>query len=251
MKKKYPKPTGKIEYERLNKKTDLIKLCADFYLLYTMKALGEDKSKHGEGFLKSREKFLKDLEEALQKITDELEKLFLAYFPLAVITEFQNKEEIKAPENKIEKISNGFIEKIPEDDDELLKYLERKVPNCERALEFFVMAKSIFGKLKWESGYGGKKWADIADTAYMRLSGSIDSVIFIDRAFDIKHHGGPIFDKCDNIIYSDEELNSVLTIKSASSLEHIKKFTKKYASNYIENFFKRGNKFGWWKEEEK
>lgn len=250
MKKKYPAPKGKIEYERLKKKIDLIKLCADFYLLYTMKNLAEDRLKNGERFLKSREKFLKDLEGALQEVTEDLEKLFLAYFPIAVISELQNKDEIKASEKKIEQVSKGFLEEIPEDKDELLKYLEKEVSSCEKALEFFGMAKSAFGKLKWESGYGGKKWADIADTAHMRLSGDIDSIVFLDRAFDIQHHGGHIFDKCEHTACSDEELNSVLTIKSASSLEKIKKFTKKYASKYVDGLFKRGNVFKLWEEED-
>ena len=251
MKKKYPVPKGNIEYKRLKKKTDLIKLCADFYLLYTMKALGAEKAKTEEGFLESRKKFLEDLDEAFSETADELEKLFLAYFPLAVATELQNSEEIKSSDKTIAKLAGDFLDDIPGDHREILGYLEKEVFDCPKALSFFSSAKTVFGKLKWESGYGGKKWADIADTAYMRLSGAIDRVLFIDRAFDIQHHGGHIFDKCDNINYSDEELNAVLIVKSESSLERIKKFTKEYASVYINNLFKRGNVFKWWKEEEK
>lgn len=251
MKKKYPKPAGKIEYARLKKKTDLIKLCADFYLLYAMKTIGEDRSKNAEGFLRSREEFSKDLTKSFDEAADELGKLFLAYFPLAVLTELQNKDEIKASEKKIEKVSNGFLESIPENEDELLKYIEKEIPTCAKALEFFGTAKSVFGKLKWESGYGGKKWAQIAETARMRLSGEIDTTIFVDTAFNIEHHGGHIFDKHGNIRCDGRKLNAVLCVKRDSSIERMKKLTKKYASNYVESFFNAGNRLGWWQEEEK
>lgn len=249
-KKNIPKPNGKINYDLLKKKTDLIKLCADFYLLTAMKHIADMESEGGNAFIKWREEFVKVLTEIHQETTLELEAIFLAYFPLAVASELQNKDEIKTPEKKVEKIAGTLLEGIPDDDENLLPYLEKNVATCEAALSFFGSAKIAFGKLKWESGFGGKKWEQIADKAAMRLDGKIDAVTFVDTAFNIEHHGGHIFDKHENMRCDGRKLRGVLTIKRDESLPRMEKLIgKKYASGSVKKLFGIGTKFNWWKEE--
>lgn len=249
-KKTYPKPKGKIEYDRLKKKIDLINLCTDFYLLNAMEHIASREYEGGRAFVKWREEFFERLRQAYEELTSELEAILLAYFPLAVASELQNKDEIKTPEKKVEKIAGTLLEGIPEDDNELLPYLEKNVATCEKALSFFEHAKAAFGKLKWESGYGGKKWAQIADKAAARLAGEIGDVTFIDTAFNIEHHGGHIFDKHENIRCDGRKLRGVLTIKRDESLARMEKLIgKKYASSYVKKLFEIGTKFNWWKEE--
>jgi len=249
-KKHISKPKGKINYDLLKKKTDLICLCADFYLLTAMKNIADMESEGGRNFIKWREEFAEMLTKAHQEVAGELEKIFLAYFPVAVASELQNKDEIKTAEKKVEKIAGTLLEGIPDNDDELLPYLEKNVATCESALSFFESAKLAFGKLKWESGFGGKKWAQIADTAAMRLSGKIDIVTFVDTAFNIEHHGGHIFDKHENIRCDGRKLRAVLMIKRDETLPRMEKLIgKKYASSSIKKLFQVGAKFNWWKEE--
>ena len=52
---------------------------------------------------------------------------------------------------------------LPEDEDDLMKFFVKHVPACAEALSFFMDAKKVFSKLKWDSGFGGKPWAKIAD----------------------------------------------------------------------------------------
>ncbi len=214
-----------------------------------MRNIADTEAGGGRAFLKSREKFLEDIRKIHGESTDDLENLFLAYFPVAVVSELQNKNHIKDSEKKVVKISGDFVEKTSEDGD-ALKSAKEKAPTCEKAIFFFESAVIVFGKIKWNSGFGGKQWEQIAKTALMRLKGEIDPVTFIDTAFNIQHHNGHIFDKHENLDCDDEKLNSILSIKRDSSLPKMKKLTKKYASNYIEKLFARGKQFDWWQEEE-
>jgi len=184
LQKKAQKPKGKIEYEKLEKKIDLINLAADWYFILTMKNLAEDKEKQGGAFLRSQESLLKDLKKEHEDLTRDLENLFFAYLLFAVSTELMNKDEIKASEKKIASVAGELFEMLPEDSDDLLKSIVKNIPTCAEALSFFVNAKKVFSKLKWDSGFGGKPWAKIADKAIMRLRGEIDSTVFVDIVFD-------------------------------------------------------------------
>ncbi|OGF62917.1 hypothetical protein A2926_02330 [Candidatus Giovannonibacteria bacterium RIFCSPLOWO2_01_FULL_44_40] len=248
--KKIDKPKGNINYDLLKKKTDLIGFCTDFYLLVAMKHIADMESEGGRAFIKWREEFVKNIGEVYEEVVEELEKIFLAYFPLAVASELQNKDEIKTPDKKVEKIAWTLLEGIPDDDDKLLQYLEKNVATCESALSFFKSAQIAFGKLKWESGFGGKKWEQIADKAAMRLAGKIDKVTFVDTAFNIEHHGGHIFDKHENIRCDGRRLRAVLAIKRDETISRMEKLIgKKYASSSVKKLFQIGTKFNWWKEE--
>lgn len=250
-KKTYPKPKGKIGYDLLKKKTDLINLCADFYLLNNMKHIADLESEGGRTFIRWREEFAERLTKFYEETVERLEAVFLAYFPFAVASELQNKDEIKTPEKKAAKIAGTLLEGIPDDGGELLPYLEKNVATCESALSFFGSAKTAFGKLKWEKGYGGKEWADIADLAVRRLAGEIGDATFIDTAFNIEHHNGHIFDKHENIRCDGRKLKGVLTIKRDETLSRMEKLIgKKYASAEVKKLFKIGSNFKWWKEEE-
>ena len=249
MQKKSLKPKGKIEYERLKKKTDLINLAADWYLILAMKNIAEDKEKQGDTFLRSRESLLKGLKKEQEDLTQDLENLFFAYLLFAVSTELMNKDEIKASEKKIASVTGELFEILPEDPGDLLKSFVKNVPTCAEALSFFMNAKNAFFKLKWDSGFGGKAWAKIADIAIMRLNGEIDSTVFIDAVFDIEHHSGHVFDKHENIRCDGRKLRAILNAKRDDNLDAMfKKFTDehKYASSYIKTYYARGAFAKWW-----
>ena len=252
-KKRIVKPGGKIEYERLNKKNELITLGADFYLLTAMWNLTDVEAKKKGVLLKSKEKLWKDLKAAHTKDTENLEKLFLAYLLFAVAMELQNSDQITTPKKKIEEVVGTLLKELSDkkDRDDCLQHLKQKVRTCADALSFFESAKKAFDKLRWNHSYGGKKWKKIADAAIMRLNGEINAVVFVDVVFDIEHHAGHVFDKHNEIDCDSEKLTALLDVKRDSSLEKMyKKFTRecKYASFRIKSFYARGVVAEWWEE---
>lgn len=249
VKNKYPKPHGEIKYEKLANSVNLIRMAADFYLLTAMKNLADMEQEGGRAFLRWRYELLKDLRELHTDTTKELEEIFLAYFLFAVCSELKHKSSIMSPREKIGNIVGNFLENIPKNEKEILKFLEKNVPTCKDAMSFFEMVNVAFGKLKWEPGFGGKKWERISNTAHMRLSGELDAVMFVDSAFDIQHHNGHIFDKHDSLNCNDEELNKLLAVKRDCTLSKTEKLIRKFASSYVRKLFLRGAKFDWWKEE--
>ena len=71
--------------------------------------------------------------------------------------------------------------------------------------ELSLIFSYIFNKLKWEGGYGGKAWANIADT-YRKLITSTtlqDKIVWIDHAYDLQHNTDTVFNKLKNL-YSKE-----------------------------------------------
>lgn len=85
-----------------------------------------------------------------------------------------------------------------------------------RVPEFLTMATEVFKGYNWGGSYGGPKWGDISKTGSDRLGNSLDRIAFIDRVFDLKHNGGPIFDK-NGAVHNDylqDFLNSKLKIKT-------------------------------------
>ncbi|OGF62946.1 hypothetical protein A2662_01110 [Candidatus Giovannonibacteria bacterium RIFCSPHIGHO2_01_FULL_45_33] len=249
MQKKLPKPKGKIEYDRLKKKTDVINIAANWYLVLAMKNLAEDKEKQSGTFLRSQEGLLKDLKKEHEGLTADLENLFFAYLLFAVATELMNKDEIKASEKKIASVAGDLFKALPEEEDDLLKFFEKNVPTYAEALSFFMSAKKAFSKLKWDDGFGGKPWAKIADKTIMRLHGEIDPTVFIDVVFDIEHHSGHVFDKHENIRCDGRKLRAILDAKRDGALALLyKKFTEehKYASSYVKAYYSRGAGAKWW-----
>ncbi len=250
-KKSTVKPEGKIEYGRLKKKTELVGLAADFYLLTAMRTIVDREDEKGATFLKSKKKLLDDVRTAHNKDTENLEKLFLAYILLAVVSELQYKDKIKTSEKKIDKVVGTFFEELSGEKPEnnCLAYLKQCVPTCEDALSFFRSAKRAFGALK--SGFGGKVWQSIVDKTIMRLRGEISAVVFVDIIFDIEHHGGHVFDKHDTIQCNNEQLKGILDSKRDYSLEVLyKKCVHEYgcASPRVKAFYARGVVATVWKE---
>jgi hypothetical protein len=68
-------------------------------------------------------------------------------------------------------------------------------------------AASAFKEASWPSGnYGGEAWAVIATTLHEFLSKRMSCEMFIDRVWNLQHHGGIVLNK----IYATDELALVL-----------------------------------------
>jgi phosphohistidine swiveling domain-containing protein len=62
-------------------------------------------------------------------------------------------------------------------------------------IRFAQLAADIFADPGWKGSIGGKPWAEIALALLAYLDGSWDFVTFVDHAFDLRHHGGVLFNK--------------------------------------------------------
>ena len=56
-------------------------------------------------------------------------------------------------------------------------------------------AKDVFSLQGWGSGYGGARWANIADTLYSYEKGITTQHTFVDTCFGLEHNGGAYFNK--------------------------------------------------------
>lgn len=114
----------------------------------------------------------------------------------------------------------------------------------EKSVEFLQMAVRIFGNYNWGGGYGGPAWASVAQCALDRALNKFDKIGFIDHAFDLKHNGGPIFDKNKSVDQSN--INQFLDAKL-----HAKKDTDwvnwiKYCSDDVIKCLEEAKKLGLW-----
>lgn len=79
----------------------------------------------------------------------------------------------------------------------VVRVLERE--GRESQTEFFRCAVHIFDDPSWGTpgyaGYGGYRWARIAEAGFNYLSGEWSPSVFVDRVFDLRHNGGQLFNK--------------------------------------------------------
>lgn len=85
------------------------------------------------------------------------------------------------------------------------------------------VAEHLFENYQWQRSFGGKKWAEIARLALKAWSIETEDINMqawiIDRAFDIQHNTGSIFDKDPNHIKSDSSFRLLLDAKFGAKSE--------------------------------
>jgi len=86
------------------------------------------------------------------------------------------------------------------------------------------VAEHLFENYQWEERYGGKKWAEIARLALKAWSIEAEDINMqawvIDRAFDIQHNAGSIFNKDQDHIKSDSNFRLLLDAKFGAKSEY-------------------------------
>ncbi len=100
-------------------------------------------------------------------------------------------------------------------------------------IEFFELAEDVFRHGSWSAGYGGLKWAEIACTAKLYLSGKMTHTVFVDHVFDLRHNGGVLFNKHAVLNRTDEyAMHRQLDIKkSESTLQNLfRQLTRNFPS---------------------
>lgn len=122
------------------------------------------------------------------------------------------------------------------------RFLQLMTP--DKSILFLEQAVNIFGNYDWGSGYGGKKWSAVAKCALDRAKNKLDKIGFIDRAFDLKHNGGPIFDK--NKAVDQGSINQFLDAKLHATKD--KDWTKwlPYCTPEVMDCLKTAKHLGLW-----
>lgn len=88
----------------------------------------------------------------------------------------------------------------------------------KKTLDFLELATVLFRDGRWDSSFGGERWAAIALTLSDYLRGQIPPALFVDRVFDLRHNGGKLFDKHPMVRgkTNEERLRRQLDVKRSS-----------------------------------
>jgi hypothetical protein len=106
-------------------------------------------------------------------------------------------------------------------------------------------AIDVFGVRWTKDGYGGPKWQVIAETGRDRLRESITPVSFIDRVFDLRHNGGPMFDK--NPAVDQSSVPQFLEAKAHLSTDDEWAHWLRYGSPRVLRLLRVGKLLGLWR----
>lgn len=148
----------------------------DFYFLQAMLTEPPD------GFNKASELLLTDLQEMNKVLVDKFSKVILQYTFVASCGEARHGY-------------HGPGKIIPE-----LPIGGARSSACKAAMKYapnennFVILSKLFN-LGWHGGFGGPKWANIAESGTMYATGKLDTVSFVDHCADLEHNGGCYFNK--------------------------------------------------------
>lgn len=202
----------RIDFEWVEKQTSVNQVLNDFYLADAMATLAQGSSLEVEA------------EDLRVKIHQTAAEFMACYLTVAVAGELRHSWKYKTSEIKshLDTLTTFGVSAAPASEDRLpvQKEVSRKLAevNLESQIKFFETASVVFKRGSWSRGYGGKKWAVIAETVQEFLTGKLPHSVFVDRAFDLRHNGGVLFNK-----------HTMVTNKSNENVLHVQLDIKKRA----------------------
>jgi len=115
----------------------------------------------------------------------------------------------------------------------LLKYEDEGLPLLDDCIE-------VFRKWSWVRGYGGDKWADVAEFTRARAAGEMSDSAFLDRVWTLEHNGGNLFNK----FYTRgvKKLPAVLAVQAIDTHDYQK--LRQYASPYTCRLLNEAERLG-------
>lgn len=141
--------------------------------------------------------YLPDAAEHLEDLASELAKEFTIYLDLACGGELRHASTWLNELPSCPVLGRGSDRSVAWKD-----WLAWETPTYR--MEYAVEA---FEQASWPSrNYGGEPWMLIASTVLAFLSKEMSAEVFIDRVWNLHHHGGV----CLNKVYATEELTAVL-----------------------------------------
>jgi phosphohistidine swiveling domain-containing protein len=184
------KPKAVLDFSLLDQRFCMNRVLNDFYLAKRMAEAGSDSSLEGEA------------SELWRRIRSESAVLMGTYLTVALSGElrhFHDSCEHPLPETqeKARELFAKYVDRVGSDRYESqmsgVEHLS-KVGLADQ-IRFAQLAADIFADPFWSAGMGGKLWAEIALALLAYLDGSWDFVTFVDRAFDLRHNAGVLFNK--------------------------------------------------------
>jgi phosphohistidine swiveling domain-containing protein len=105
----------------------------------------------------------------------------------------------------------------------------------------------LFDCAQWRTSYGGEPWWKITECLLGFLKGDLSPTKFVDQTFDLRHHGGVLFDK-HAMIRESRDLRGLLDLKRDSvSIKAFYAEVWQYTSTEVRDMYRAGVKAGLWK----
>lgn len=221
-------PAPRIDFDAVKKRVNVNSVLADVYLLEAM-ALASKGSALGYETSKLK-----------REVTLETAELFACYLCIAVASELRHVHGRQVwsviSKGEQEQLNNMYMitSNHIRGDEQILEVL--KPMTLEQQVEFFRFAAQVFRTAGWPGRIGGPLWGDIAEAGQLYLTKEINHAVFVDRLFDLRHNGGPIFDKhsMTAVGYNSTLQETLLDEKrSVTGVEELFARLKSYACNYI------------------
>jgi hypothetical protein len=219
---------------------------------YIAEALVCEAKKRNEGFLRSQQAFERKTIENFEELTNQLACIFGSYILQAIagelrwfICECYNYthgrslfsslpilQEMTLDEKKVYRFCNRKFGRTYWNQPSgnrvsaqmmVLKAFHKKshshILDIDEVKEFLEIAKMAFNFDGWDSGgFGGKRWAYAASIILDWIEGKIETPIFVDTVFALRHNGEKFFDKARYFYVLNRTLNQQLNAKARAKI---------------------------------
>jgi hypothetical protein len=227
-------------------KASIVKLGVDFYLLNYLLAVVARRSSTVLPALDPRvDAWRLEITSVRAAAINWLDKFFFTYLCAATAGELRHSRDgATVEQHHMQRLERWKVASPSKD-----RWQVQKEFLCElqddNVLEYLNDAIDVFGVHWHRGGYGGPAWKIIAETGRDRLLGRVDPVSFIDRVFDLRHNGGPMFDK--NPAIEQSNINDFLGAKMALSDDGDWNRWLLYGSPRLKQLLKIGSLLGLWR----
>jgi len=192
----------RIRSERCLESHNVNEAVNDFYLMEAMYAACDNKA------------FKAEIAASRTWLINKLAEVFATYLVLAVTSEVTHAKS-QSGKSRLEALSKRYSLK------HRTSWEQGQVPliahelehlSFEEVVDFFKECAVIFRTFTG-GGYGGPKWAHIAEAVQLYFEGEVTAEVFVDRAFDLQHNGGPVFNKHHMVPFHRDVLKKQLDAK--------------------------------------
>lgn len=238
----------------------MVGLAADFYISTYVKDVAAKRTMGQEGFDpltdgdcfisedNSLTAWLASVNDATTKNLKWLDSFMFTYLCAAVAGELRHSVNVDSVNKALRKKLTQFgILGSDQQNDLSRGAVQKRFLTSLQASQlhtYLELAVTCFDSPKWPSSYGGPRWAEIAKTGLQRYEKQIDATSFIDRVFDLKHNGGPMFDK--NKAVDNTKLQEFLDHKFLVKNDYEWDYWLKYCSSAINKFLRSAKEKKCW-----
>lgn len=240
-----------------HKRVRVVCLATDFYLTLLMKDVlskraggeaGYDPISHEQCFIFNDPSFLDwavTYHKAVDQVLKDSDQFMLTYLCAAVAGELRHAfSKVGSLSKTHAETLRSFAIEGGSTSRRATQYAFLNEIKEETLIPFLTVAIEVFGSYKWGSSYGGARWADIAKAGMYRLTGVLDSISFVDRVYDLKHNGGPIFDK--NQAVDNNYVQNLLDAKLSAKSDTDWSPWLKYCSQPVRDCLVKAKKINVW-----